>query len=97
MSEGLLELDRFAPCVGELFIVGEQPDAPALELIEVKPLPAHGAAVRQPFALLFRSNHLPMLAQGLYRLANPTAGTLDIFLVPVGRDAAGTLYEAVFN
>lgn len=97
MSEALLELGRFAPCVGAHFVAGDQPEAAVLKLVEAKALPGHRATGRQPFVLLFQSSHLPMLTQGLYRLANPTAGILDIFLVPVGRDSAGTLYEAIFN
>ncbi|UUL82458.1 DUF6916 family protein [Sphingomonas qomolangmaensis] len=97
MTEAMVAIERFAPCVGQAFSIGDAPDGPALKLVEASPLTAHGNAVRAPFVLLFQSAHVPMLQQASYRLANPTAGTLDIFLVPVGRDAAGTLYEAVFN
>ena len=37
------------------------------------------------------------LVQGIYRLANEQMGDMDIFLVPIARESAGTVYEAVFN
>jgi hypothetical protein len=57
---------------------------------------ADGRVRRQPFSLVFRvrtSLHLP---QGTYPLAHDRLGRLDIFLVPVGRDADGLLLEAIF-
>lgn len=35
--------------------------------------------------------------QGIYRMIHPSGRFLDVFLVPVGRDAGGMLYEAVFS
>jgi len=54
-------------------------------------------AARTPFTLVFRGPADPVLPQRTYALENPALGRLEIFLVPVGRDAAGVLYEAVFN
>ena len=51
---------------------------------------------REPFALVFTAE--PVLDQGTYMLEHPALGRLEVFLVPVGLDAAGrALYEAVFN
>ena len=48
------------------------------------------------FRLEFRGPREPLLPQGIYRVR---ADNLDaeIFLVPVGRDEQGSLYEAIFN
>jgi hypothetical protein len=38
-----------------------------------------------------------VLGQATYRLANEQLGEQDIFIVPVGRSATGTEYEAIFS
>lgn len=37
------------------------------------------------------------LPQQIYRLAHRALGEFEIFLVPVGQDERGGIYEAVFN
>jgi hypothetical protein len=54
-------------------------------------------AAREPFSLVFRGPVTPVLPQKIYRLEHPTRGSLDIFIVPVGRDRDGVHYEAIFN
>ena len=49
------------------------------------------------FSLLFLGPESPLLRQGLHSLEHPTLGTLDLFLVPIGKGARGVSYEAVFN
>ena len=39
----------------------------------------------------------PAPGQGVVRIQHPAHGELDIFVTPIGRDARGTRYEAVFN
>ena len=51
---------------------------------------------RRQFSLLFRGPVDPFLSQGTYRLDHAELGALDIFLVPIGPDAEGMRYEAVF-
>ncbi|MBK8432314.1 MAG: hypothetical protein IPL28_13925 [Chloroflexi bacterium] len=53
---------------------------------------------RPPFSLTFRFPTQPALPQRMYTLTHPTLGTLpDIFIAPLGQDAHGRYYEAVFN
>ncbi len=52
---------------------------------------------REPFSLLFRVREEPPLQQRIYHFNHSELGSLDIFIVPVGRDEEGMLYEAVFN
>ena len=40
---------------------------------------------------------MPALPQRIYRLEHAELGGLDLFLVPIGRDASGITYEAVFT
>ena len=49
------------------------------------------------FSLIFRGGPHFVLQQHTFTLDHPALGTLDIFLVPIARDADGYRYEAVFN
>lgn len=73
--------------------------AMALTLVDIRPLPqtAYPGAMRQPFSLIFRSGVQHVLPQRTYSLRNPVGDVQDIFLTPVGRDASGVIYEAIFN
>lgn len=90
-------LDRtfFQSCLDEVFRVDDGPVE--LKLIECTGLTSHAGEFREPFSLLFRGPVEPVLAQKIYTLHNERTGPLDIFLVPVERDAAGLKYQAVFN
>jgi hypothetical protein len=51
---------------------------------------------RAPFALYFLGPYEPVLPQRMYDLSGETESFNGLFIVPVGRDAEGTEYEAVF-
>jgi hypothetical protein len=51
---------------------------------------------RSPFSLWFRGPHRPQLAQGTFCVDHPVMGELAMFLVPIGVDADGMRYEAIF-
>lgn len=92
--------EDFEPCLnGRFSVKTEQENGPQLELIEIKPLGERSpdARIRQPFSLLFRGPSEPMLPQQMYQLENPDCGELLLFLVPVGPDEKGMLYDTVFN
>lgn len=69
-------------------------------LIEVKTLgqKPEDSNQRWAYSLLF---HIPekesYLVQRIYRLSHPDMGDIDLFLVPLGPDETGMLYEAIFN
>jgi hypothetical protein len=92
-----MTLDTFTPHVGTAFQA--ETDAGGVELVLAdaagarhEPMPG----ARPPFTLTFRGPVRPMLPQGTYPLTHPSLGGLDIFLVPIGADAEGVSYEAVF-
>jgi hypothetical protein len=92
--------EDFEPCLGQGFLVKpEGANGLELELTQVKSLgntdPAAG--VRQPFSLLFRGPLEPLLSQQLYRIENAAIGELLLFLVPIGPDENGMLYNVTFN
>jgi hypothetical protein len=96
-----LTVEDFKPAVGKPFSI-DAGDAGTLDLTlaRVRPLRAETAPdpdERAPFALDFRGPPDPILPQAIYRLENELMGRLEIFIVPVGRTADGTDYEAIFT
>jgi hypothetical protein len=92
----------FEPAVGDTFVL-DAGDAGRLdlELVESRlhdpDAPAQDASgARAPFSLVFRGPVDPVLAQRIYRLEHETLEQMEIFIVPIARDEAGTSYEAVF-
>jgi hypothetical protein len=89
----------FAPAVGESFSL-DAGEAGTLELELTAAVAASHPGpegTRHPFTLEFLGPADLILPQSIYRLEHEALGTLEIFIVPVGRDDAGTAYEAVFN
>jgi hypothetical protein len=97
-----LTLATFTDCVGNVFRLHRGAAAPLdVELTEATPLGAEGterpAGRREPFAIVFRGPRHVVLPQKIYALEHPRLGTLELFVVPIGPDAQGMRYEAVFN
>lgn len=95
--------DDFADRVGEQFRV-RLPDEHSVTLVlsDVTPGPDVGGTgpdgePRQQFSLLFDGPADPQLSQGTWELDHDGIGGLALFLVPIGRDADGTRYEAAFG
>lgn len=94
----LLTLQHFAGCVNEPFTATIDGMEIEFTLVEARPLPVKGTArLREPFVLLFRNSAAIVFAQQIYGMKHPRLGEIGIFIVPVAREQAGFLYEAVFN
>jgi len=96
-----LTVADFEPLRGSTFRA-ELPSGPLeLELTQVTAHPERsarpGAATGRPFSLLFRAPTPHHVLQGIFALSHDRLGRLDVFMVPVGRDAGGLLLEAIFN
>lgn len=94
-----LELAASAGRSGESFrahLGGER--VALLELIAATPLAGDAArgTGRAPFSLVFRGPRTIALPQGTYRIEHDALGGFPLFLVPIGPDAGGPRYEAVF-
>jgi len=50
----------------------------------------------QAFSLLFHGPPAPILPQRIYPLEHLQMGRLEIFVVPLGPDAKGMRYQAIF-
>jgi Domain of unknown function (DUF6916) len=88
----------FEPFVEQTFMVSTAEGSFEARLIEVAPMgQTPGPNGRQAFSLVLRGPQADEPRQGIYRVAHGELGTLDLFLVPIGSDAQGTKYEAVFT
>ena len=65
-----------------------------LELLELEDFSQPGQV---QFAIRFRGPLATFLEQRIYHLEHDVLGEMDIFLVPIAREADGFRYEAVFN
>lgn len=92
-----LTLETFKPAVGDAFTVGGDGGAKIeLLLVEAEPKDVGPHAPRPAFSLLFHGPADPLLPQATYRFEHGTLGVMEIFLVPLGRDEHGSVYEAFF-
>lgn len=90
----------FSDKIGQVFSIGDQ-DVPQIPLtlteaeeLKVQRIMPGG---RQPFSLVFVARDPRVLPQRIYRLEHNGLGDLDIFLVPIGKDANGVSYQAMFG
>ena len=92
--------EDFEACLNQLFTIDDEiAGAVAVELVEVD---THSTfdpdrQSRPPFSILFIGKPEPALAQGVYRMHQEQLGSMELFLVPIGLDAKGMHYEAVFT
>lgn len=96
MSLASLTKADFEPHVGTEFRVDGVPGRP-LQLVEIVSHDQEAPNGRAAFSLFFRGppgDHLP---QRIYPLQHPSLGALEIFIVPLGPDETGHLYEAAFS
>ena len=92
-----MDYNGFQALLRESFVVKFSDGEVRFALVECKRLPDQKGQLREPFSLLFLGPPQPVFPQGIYRLEHAGAGPLELFLVPVGKDAGGVHYEAVFN
>jgi hypothetical protein len=87
---------HFEPHRGATFALLAPAGEVALTLVAVE---RRGQAVREggAFSLFFASDPGPFLPQATYPLSHPAFGTLELFLVPLGRKDGRNAYEAVFT
>lgn len=67
-------------------------------VIEVTNLKNYSPLERTPFSIVFRTEQKnEYYEQGIFRILHPEKGELELFLTPLGFDAIGMKYEAVFS
>lgn len=90
-----LTLADFSGAVGRAYEVEVQGQGFTLELIAAEEI-AHSPRTGGGFRLEFRGPVQPILPQAIYPFRSDGAEPAEIFIVPIGQDAEGTRYEAVF-
>ncbi len=91
-----LHVDVFAEYIHSEFQVMDDPSIQlALQLVEVTERTK--SPHQEIFNLLFHGPAQYFLPQGIHKLNHGRLGEIELFLVPVGQDAQGFQYEAVFN
>jgi hypothetical protein len=100
MDVSVVTASHFRRHMGSSFRLRADDDVD-VELLEVDEVGVGSGAppqtARAPFSIVFLGPRDPLLPQRIYRLEHEELGTLDLFLVPIGRDDAGVRYEAVFT
>ena len=98
-----LESSDFAPYLNQMVqIKTESGEEIELELREVTEMGSDSSindmtGERKPFSVVFRGSPELVLSQSMYDIEFKQIGTLSIFIVPIGPDNEGMLYQAVFN
>jgi len=67
-----------------------------MSVVETRDLPVRSPR-NAPFAIVLEGPAAPMLSQAIYPVLHPQHGRLDLFIVPISRDAAHVRYEVIFN
>jgi hypothetical protein len=90
-----LTSEDFAARVGETFTAAGDGGTLNLTLVAVDLLPTPPEH-RQQFSLELRDDAHLHLPQQTFSVEHAELGTFDLFMVPVGRDAEGIRYQAIF-
>jgi hypothetical protein len=96
VSLSTLTADDFSKHVNTVFTFHEGNRDWQLTLTTVSALPGRPGK-REPFSLVFMGVPNVVFPQRIYSLDHASMGQLAIFLVPIGADATGTQYEAIFS
>ena len=90
-----LSFEEFEKLVNTKFKVNGFNEEIELELFEVSE--RRITPQQESFSLLWRGPGDRVLEQGIYSLENDQFSGATIFIVPVERNEAGIVYQAVFN
>ena len=91
-------LEVFAPHIGSTFdVVDHATSATITSLTLTETVSVPGDARYEQFSVRWQGTVDAVLPQGTYHLVHPFMGELDLFLVPIGRDAQNLRYESAFS
>lgn len=90
--------ELFEKLVGKTCTLKEKDASHEIEILGVNPLTKRSAEGRDdPFVVEMRCREEALLPQQIFKISAEGVEALDIFFTPVGKDAKGHLYEAIFN
>lgn len=96
----VLSYEFFAGYVRQTFSVAISAESSVdMTLVDARRKPPRVVAGlrAEPFVLYFKCANPVVLPQKMYNFRVQGADKMDIFIVPVGRERDGVVYEAVFN
>ena len=96
MDVGDLRHESFSPLVGDTFRARHSTGLVDLFLAKAERVERPDQA-DESFSIVFQGPPDPFLPQAIYELEHQALGTVGIFLVPIGEESNGFLYEAVFT
>lgn len=99
MSEMQTEAEYTKHLNTKFRVLVEAPVPIELTLVSVTPrrIEAHEQEGMERFSAMFMGPLEIFLPQQTYRVSHPEMGEFDLFLVPLGQEAEGFRYEAVYN
>jgi hypothetical protein len=91
-----LTRDDYAACVNMDFIVDLSPEQKVtMKLSEVTELKERFS--QQTFSLIFHAPETTPIEQGQFTVHNEKLGDIDLFMVPIGKDKRGVMFQSLFN
>lgn len=93
-----VSVQSFLPLVGRPFSFRSGGQELSVTLQAAGEIGGHrGSPSREPFRLEFIGPLAPVWSQGIYGLSGENLPELEVFFVPIGPNAQGMRYEAIFN
>jgi hypothetical protein len=92
-----LSLEDFLPLVGTDVDVSAFGQTARMNLREASAIKSPSPRATPPFHLVLSAPPTWRTPQGMFRLAHPKLGDIEMFAVPIGPDGDGCCYEIVFN
>jgi hypothetical protein len=94
-----LTAEDFSPLIGHQLQIDAADGSITATVVDVTttPVPPEAGLPRDPFNVLLEGPLQPQLEQGIHRLLHPTAGPLELFLVPLQPTQSAARYELVFG
>ena len=89
--------ENFSGHLNELFRVEVAETSLELELVEVEVGQPIDASQREPFTLIFQGPKDSILAEGIHTVSNDSAGSFDLYTIPIISLGDHQLYQVIFN
>lgn len=92
-----ISLSIFCEQLHTAFQVSAPELAEPVELTLLKAVDKGSNPHQEQFSLFFQGPIEPFLPQQTYHFTHGELGELSLFMVPIGKDQAGSQYQVVFN
>ena len=89
--------ENFSGHLNALFRVDVAETSLELELVEVEVGKSIDASQREPFTLIFQGPKDSILAEGTHTVSNDSAGSFDLYTIPIISLGEQQLYQVIFN